>query len=92
MSDWREPKGEDYEADPRLRRLKVVAQLIDKPLFVLLVALAFAAAARGPSLLIEGYRPSGLFVLGLWICLSIMARMAVLRLLSLFRAVAGLAR
>jgi hypothetical protein len=92
MTDWRDPKGEDYEADPRLRRLKVVAQLIDKPLFLILVAFAFAAAARGPSMLIDGYQPSGWFVLGLWISFSIMARMAVVWLLARFRAVAGLAR
>jgi hypothetical protein len=92
VTDWRDPKGEDYEADPRLRRRKVVAQLIDKPLFVVLVGVAFAAAARGPSLLVEGYRPSGWFVLGLWIGLSVMARMAVLWLLARYRAAAGLAR
>ena len=78
--------GEDYCADPRERRLRVIAQLIDKPLTVALVGIAFAAAARGPSLIFDGYRPSGWFVLGMWICLSVFARLAVLGLLARFRA------
>jgi hypothetical protein len=82
--------GEDYVADPRERRLRVIAQLIDKPLTVILVAVAFGAAARGPSILIEGYRPSGWFVLGLWVCLSIMARLFVSGILARFRARYGL--
>ncbi len=83
--------GEDYCADPRERRLRVIAQLIDKPLTVVLVGVAFAAAARGPSLLIDGYRPSGWFVLGMWVCLSVFARLAVLGILARYRAAYGLA-
>jgi hypothetical protein len=83
--------GEAYEPDPRRRVLRVVEQLIDKPLTLALVALAFAAAARGPGLLIEGYRPSGWFTLGMWVCLSVMARLAVLGLLARYRAAVGLA-
>ena len=78
--------GEDYVADPRERRLRVAAQLIDKPLFLLCVAVAFAAAARGPGLLIPGYEPSGWFVLGLWILLSVAARLVILAALRRFRA------
>lgn len=78
--------GEDYEPDPRRRRLKVVAQLMDKPLTVLAVAVAFAAAARGPGLLVPGYTPSGWFVLGLWVLMSIAARMAVVAAVARFRA------
>ncbi|SEA45679.1 hypothetical protein [Rubrimonas cliftonensis] len=83
-------RGEDYEPDPRMRRLRVLAQLIDKPLFVLLVMAAFALAARGPGLVIDGYRPSGWFVLGLWLCLSVAARLMVLGILARFRARCGL--
>ncbi len=89
--DRYEIAGEDYCADPRERRLRVIAQLIDKPLTVALVGLAFAAAARGPSLLIDGYRPSGWFVLGMWVCLSVFARLAVLGILARYRAAYGLA-
>jgi len=85
-------EGEAYEPDPRRRILRVVAQLIDKPLFVVLVGVAFAAAARGPGLLIGGYRPSGWFVLGMWMCLSVAARLAVISLLRGFRAATGLDR
>ena len=78
--------GETWVADPRERRLRVVAQLIDKPLSVLLIALAFALAARGPGWLIEGYRPSGWFVFGLWVCLSVAIRLVVVTVLRRFRA------
>ncbi len=81
-----EPVGEDYVADPRERRLRVMAQLIDKPLTVIAVALAFGLAARGPTLLVPGYTPSGWFVLGIWVCLSVAARMAILAFLARFRA------
>ena len=90
MSDRYEIIGEDYVADPRERRLRVIAQLIDKPLTVLLIMVAFAAAARGPSILVEGYQPSGWFVLGLWVCLSVMARLFVIGFLARFRARYGL--
>lgn len=77
--------GESWVPDPRERRLRVIAQLIDKPLSVLLIAAAFALAARGPGWLIEGYRPSGWFVFGLWVCLSIAIRLAVTGVLRRFR-------
>lgn len=78
--------GESWSADPRERRLRVIAQLVDKPLFLVLVALAFGLAARGPGLAIEGYRPSGWFVLGVWICLSVAVRLAISVWLARFRA------
>jgi hypothetical protein len=82
--------GEDWVADPRERALRVIAQLLDKPLTVALVALAFGLAARGPGLLIEGYRPSGWFVLGMWACLSVAARLVVIGLVARFRAAFGI--
>jgi hypothetical protein len=82
--------GEDWVADPRERALRVAAQLMDKPLTVALVVLAFGLAARGPGLLIEGYRPSGWFVLGMWICLSVLARLAVVGVVARFRAAFGI--
>jgi hypothetical protein len=81
----REPIGEDWVADPRERRLRVVAQLIDKPLTMVGVAFAFAAAARGPGLLVPGYEPSGWFVFGLWVCLTVALRLAILGFLAWFR-------
>ncbi len=84
------PSGEDYEPDARRRRLKVAALLMDKTLSVLAVAVAFAAAARGPGLLVPGYEPSGWFVLGLWVLMSIAARMAIVALVARFRAWARL--
>ena len=86
MRDKYEIVGEDYVADPRERRLRVLAQLMDKPLTVLLVAVAFAAAARGPSLLIPGYRPSGWFVFGLWVSFIIAVRLVLVALLGWFRS------
>ncbi|MFN3614744.1 MAG: hypothetical protein ACK4WC_09325 [Rubrimonas sp.] len=90
MADRDRIIGEDYVADPRERRLRVIAQLVDKLGSVLLVGLAFAFAAGFPGWLIPGYRPSGWFVLGLWIGLSIMARLAILGFLARFRARHGL--
>jgi hypothetical protein len=81
-----EPVGEVWSPDPRERRLRVIAQLIDKPLTVLAVAVAFAAAARGPGLIVPGYVPSGWFVFGLWVSMSIAARLAIAALLARFRA------
>jgi hypothetical protein len=81
--------GEDYEPDARRRLLKVAAQLIDKTLTVAAVGVAFAAAARGPGLLIPGYTPSGWFVLGLWALGSLAARMAIVAAVARFRAWAG---
>jgi hypothetical protein len=81
-----EPVGETYAADPRERRLRVLAQLLDKPVTVLAVALCFAVAARGPGLIVEGYRPSGWFVFGLWVCLSVAARLAISAAVARFRA------
>jgi hypothetical protein len=77
--------GETWVPDARERRLRVVAQLIDKPLFVLLAAAAFALAARGPGWLIEGYRPSGWFVFGLWLCMMIALRLVISAGLRRFR-------
>ena len=81
-----EPVGEVWSPDPRERRLRVIAQLIDKPLTVLAVAVAFAAAARGPGLLVPGYVPSGWFVLGLWVAFSVAARLTIAAFLARFRA------
>jgi hypothetical protein len=88
--DPREPAGEDYVADPRERFLRVVAQMIDKPLTVLLVFAAFGAAARGPGLLVPGYEPSAWFVFGLWVLSSIAIRLMTLGLAAGFRAMAGI--
>lgn len=81
-----EPVGEVWSPDPRERRLRVIAQLIDKPLTVLAVAVAFAAAARGPGLIVPGYTPSGWFVFGLWVSMSIAARLAISAMVARFRA------
>ncbi|TVQ56279.1 MAG: hypothetical protein EA355_07490 [Rhodobacteraceae bacterium] len=88
--DLREPAGEDYVADPRERFLRIVAQMIDKPLTVLLVFAAFGAAARGPGLLVPGYQPSAWFVLGLWLLGSVAIRLLTMGLASGFRAMAGI--
>jgi hypothetical protein len=90
MRDRHDIAGESYVADPRERRHRVIAQLIDKPLSVVLVALAFAVAARVPPMVVEGWRPSAWGVLGLWICLSVMARMTVRALLARYRAAMGI--
>jgi hypothetical protein len=82
----REPIGEDWVADPRERRLRVAAQLIDKPLYLVAVVFAFAAAARGPGMIAPGYEPSGWFVLGLWVLLCIALRLGILGFLAWFRA------
>lgn len=83
--------GEDWVADPRERRLRVIAQLIDKPLTLLLVAAAFALAARGPGWAVPGMEPSGWFVLGLWFGFSAVARLLVVLGLTRFRRWAGIA-
>lgn len=88
--DVREPAGEDYVADPRERFLRIVAQMIDKPLTVLLVFAAFGAAARGPGLLVPGYEPSAWFVLGLWLLASVAIRLTTMGLAAGFRAMAGI--
>ncbi len=82
----REPVGEEWSADPRERRLRVTAQLIDKPLYMVGVAFAFATAARGPGLLVPGYEPSGWFVFGLWVLLCVALRLGILGFLAWFRA------
>jgi uncharacterized membrane protein YcjF (UPF0283 family) len=79
--------GETYVDDPRERRLRVIAQLIDKPLFILLAMAGFALAARGPGWVVPGYQPSGWFVLGLWICFIIAVRMVLSGLVAWFRLV-----
>lgn len=83
--------GEGWVADPRERRLRVMAQLIDKPLTLVLVAVAFTMAARGPGWVLPGTQPSGWFVLGLWLGLSAVARLAVVMALDRFRRWAGIA-
>ena len=82
--------GESYVADPRERMARVVAQLIDKPLTVVLVVFAFVLAAKGPGWVFSGYEPSDLVILGLWLCLSIVARTAVKALLALWRRATGI--
>jgi hypothetical protein len=82
--------GETWVADPRERWARAVAQLIDKPLFVVLAVFAFAAAVRGPGLLIPGYEPSDLVMLGLWLCLTMIARMGVNALLAAWRRMMGI--
>jgi hypothetical protein len=77
--------GEEYVADPRERRLRVIAQLIDKPLTVIGVALAFALAARGPGLIVPGYTPSGWFTFGLWVTFSVALRLVIVSFLAWFR-------
>ena len=79
--------GERYVEDARERRLRVLAQLIDKPLFLLLVAVSFVLAAQGPGWLVPGYRPSGWFVLGLWLCMTIAWRLVIVTALARMRAV-----
>jgi uncharacterized membrane protein YcjF (UPF0283 family) len=78
--------GETFIDDPRERRLRVIAQLIDKPLFVLLAMAGFALAARGPAWLVPGYQPSGWFVLGLWLCFIIALRLVLVGVVQRFRA------
>lgn len=90
MSGPGDVSGEPYADDPRERRLRVIAQLVDKPLFLLLVALAFALAARGPELL-TGVRPSGWTVLWLWIGMAALARLGIVFWLRRFRARHGIA-
>ena len=87
MRDKYEIRGETWSPDARERRLRVVAQLIDKPLFMVIVALAFALAARGPGMVIPGYQPSGWFVFGLWVAMCVAARLMILAFLARFRAV-----
>ena len=82
--------GETYVADPRERMARVVAQLIDKPLTVVLIIFAFVLAARGPGWVFAGYEPSDLVILGLWICFSIAARTGVTILLSAWRRATGI--
>ena len=82
--------GETYVADPRERMARAVAQLIDKPLTVVLVVFAFVLAARGPGWVFAGYEPSDLVILGLWICFSIVARMGVNLLLGAWRRATGI--
>lgn len=77
--------GEAWVADPRERRMRAIAQLIDKPLTLGLVAVAFALAARGPGWVMPGTEPSGWFVLGLWIGFSAVARLLVVVGLAHFR-------
>lgn len=81
-----EIRGETWSPDPRERRLRVIAQMVDKPLYVAAVVLAFALAARGPGMVVPGYEPSGWFVLGLWVLMCIAARLVVLGFLGWFRA------
>jgi hypothetical protein len=78
--------GERYEENPRERWLRVMAQLIDKPVFLLLVALSFALAVRGPGWVIPGYQPSGWFVFGLWLCMTVALRLMIVTVLSRLRA------
>ena len=87
MRDKYEIKGEVWSPDPKERRLRVLAQLIDKPLFLVIVAFAFAVAARGPGMVVPGYQPSGWFVLGLWVLICVAARLLILAFLARFRAV-----
>ena len=87
MRDKYEIVGETWSPDARERRLRVFAQLVDKPLFLVIVALAFAVAARGPGMLIPGYEPSGWFVFGLWALMCVAARLLILAFLARFRAV-----
>ena len=87
MRDKYEIVGEDYAENRRERWLRAISQPIDKPLTVLGVFLAFAAAARGPGLLVPGYEPSGWFVFGLWVCLSVALRLVILGFLAWFRAI-----
>lgn len=82
--------GERYVEDARERRLRVLLQLIDKPLFILLVALSFALAARGPGWVIDGYQPSGWFVFGLWLCMVVAWRMLIAAFIALLRTVFAL--
>lgn len=86
MADKWQVVGEEWSPDPRVRRLRVLAQLMDKPLTVIAVALAFGLAARGPGLIVPGYVPSGWFVLGIWVALSVSARLAIVALVARFRA------
>lgn len=79
--------GETYSENARERRLRVVAQLIDKPLFVLLAMAGFALAARGPAWIVPGYQPSGWFVLGLWLCMVVALRLVIATVVQRFRAV-----
>ncbi|MGF1657874.1 MAG: hypothetical protein ACFCUS_00410 [Rubrimonas sp.] len=83
--------GETFVDDPRERMARAVAQLIDKPLTVILVIFAFALAAKGPGWVFPGYEPSDLAILGLWLCFSLIARTAVKALLSLWRRATGIA-
>jgi hypothetical protein len=78
--------GEEWSPDPVERRRRALAQLVDKPLTVILVALAFGLAARGPGSLVEGYEPSGWFVLGLWLALSVAARLLIVGAVRRMRA------
>jgi uncharacterized membrane protein YcjF (UPF0283 family) len=78
--------GERYAENPRERWLRVMVQLIDKPVFLLLVALSFALAARGPGWVIPGYQPSGWFVFGLWLCMTVALRLMIVTVLGRLRA------
>ena len=77
--------GEAFVDDPRERRLRVIAQLIDKPLFVLLAMAGFALAARGPGWVVPGYQPSGWFVFGIWVGFVIAVRLVLSGVVASFR-------
>lgn len=70
--------GETYVEDARERWLRVLVQLVDKPLFLLLMAASFALAARGPGMIVPGYVPSGWFVFGLWVCMTVAWRLVII--------------
>jgi hypothetical protein len=78
--------GESYVEDARERALRVAIQLVDKPLFLLLVAVSFALAARGPGWIVPDYVPSGWFVFGLWLCMTVAWRLVIITVLRQLRA------
>ena len=77
--------GEAYVDDAGERRLRVLIQLVDKPLFLLLTAASFALAARGPAWVVPGYVPSGWFVFGLWVCMTIAWRLVIVAAVTRLR-------
>lgn len=77
--------GESWSPDPRERRLRFMAQMMDKPLYLLLALLALAAVERLGDW-IPGYEPSIWFALGIWLAALVALRLIVIRAVRAFRA------